>query len=503
MERIVYAEQMRSIDAYMINQMKIPGLLLMEQAATRMADIIMKTKEPCKVCVVCGVGNNGGDGLAIARILLIYGYDVQILMVGEKKNLTEDAKINFSLFEQLNNNVKWARNKEIICADIVVDALFGIGLSRDVEGIYADTINSINESGAIVFSADIPSGICADSGKVLNVAVAANMTVTFQYAKTGHFLYPGKEYIGKLHTVKIGIDNGFSHDNNTWLHTNCNNMLKKRNPNTNKGDYGKLLIISGSVGMAGAAVLCASSSIKTGTGLTCVASVGEVVDIVQQAVPEATCKILHAQDGKISAENVSYINSISKDYSAIAIGPGMCACEGTKAILTDLILNYEGCLIIDADAINVLENTGRLLLKKVGNIILTPHPKEFSRISGYSIEEILANPIKTAKEFSEKHGVTLLLKGATTIVCENGGDVHLLDVGTPGMAKGGSGDVLTGIISSLCAQQSHSYVDATVLGGIIAGNAGCLADEKYGDYSMSPQDTIKEISNVIKSVAYL
>ncbi len=513
MNIVLNSREMRSVDEYMIETMRIPGLLLMENAAMGVcARIERDFDNTSAVHVFCGTGNNGGDGLAVARILLIRGYDVYVAIIGEKDKMTDDARANYAMFENMDRRARFFEDAAPLSewsmprADVVVDALFGTGLARNVEGVHRAAIEHINSCSAFTLAVDIPSGINADTGAVMGAAVVADATVTFQYPKVGHFLFPGRGHAGELDIVKIGVDKGCAVPARAGLYAISSGdedlVLDKRPVDANKGNFGKAAIIAGSRGMAGAAVLCAQAAYRAGAGLVTVASVEEVVSIVQQSAPEATCKILSGEDGQLNRRSAFDAARMLKGKTALAIGPGIGSGAELSEAVFEIIKNHPITKVIDADAINALADNTDVLLETEGDVILTPHVKEFSRITDKSVEEILADPLGLARDFAKKYGVTLLLKGATTIVASGEGQAALVCAGSPGMAKGGSGDVLTGVITGLAAQGKSAF-ESAVMGAYFAASAGELATEKYGEYSMTPMDTIYFIGEVMKkSIAH-
>lgn len=504
MRTLLTSQQMKAVDRYMIERMKIPGLVLMENAAHGVYEAIRAEMEPCSVQVFCGTGNNGGDGFAVARILLANGYDVKVVVLGNPSDISGDAAENFAFFKETREFYTVITNREgleaLPEADVYVDAVFGTGLSRPLDGIYRIAAEFLNERDALVVSIDIPSGISAQTGAVLGTAVRADITVTFQYPKIGHFLYPGREHSGELQVVKIGIDDGCDIPLQAavcvYESDDPDMCLGQRPLDSNKGSYGRLLMIAGSYGMAGAAVLCARAASRAGAGLVTAAACGDVVDVLQHTVPEATCFELADENGVLAKEAADMILKLSQGKTAVAVGPGLGRGEAVEEVVSRIIAECDLPKVIDADGLNALAGHLEVLEEKKGEVILTPHPKEFSRLCGLSVGKILEDPVKAAVDFAAEYGVTLVLKGSTTIVADQFGNATLLCVGTPGMAKGGSGDVLTGVIGGLLAQGKDVY-EAAITGVYIAGMAGETAAEQEGEYSMTPMDTVRYIGKVI------
>jgi NAD(P)H-hydrate epimerase len=503
--------QMRRIDEYMIHTLKIPGVVLMENAALGVIGRILKEfpKERPRAFVFCGVGNNGGDGFAVARGLLARGFDARTVLLGDPALLKGDALVNYDILASIDGKVLAVHDEDKIDdalyddegIGIVVDAIFGTGLAREVSGLQLAAVRKINSMDAFCVSVDIPSGVSGDTGAVMGDAVHADATVTFQYAKAGHYLYPGKEYTGDLTITEIGLDEGCPVLDEAVIHAydsmTTELMMERRRADTNKGDYGRLMIIAGSVGMAGAAVLSTRAAIRTGTGLTTLGSVDYVVSVVQKTVPEATCKILSGEMDTLTRNAMYEADRYMKDKTALAVGPGITENGETQDLVEHMVATHDIVKIFDADALNVIARNTDILFEKTGSIVLTPHPKEFSRLTGHPVADILRDPIGAARNFVQKYDVVLVLKGSTSVIADSRGRITLIAAGSPGMAKGGSGDVLTGVIASLAAQGKDSY-DAAVLGVMIAGMAGEITAREMGEYSMTAGDTIERIGQAIK-----
>jgi NAD(P)H-hydrate epimerase len=490
----------------MIESMRIPGIVLMENAALGVARRVMERARPCVVHVYCGVGNNGGDGLAAARALLAHGYDAYALIVGDPLNLEGDAAQNYQMFLALRGraysftDMAGFYELKLPRPSVIVDALFGTGLAREVSGVYRGLIEHINAQEALRVSVDIPSGVSADTGQVMGAGVRADYTVTMQYPKPGHFIFPGRAHTGELDIVKIGVDEGCDVPRRSGVSAllagDADVWLPRRRPDAHKGDHGRLLLVAGSVGMAGAAVLAARAAARAGAGLVTLASTEEVVQVVQQSVPEATCRILTGEEGQLEKRSIFDIARIIKGKTALAIGPGLGTGEDILEIVTNVVTGYHITKVLDADALNVLANRPAALREHAGRLVLTPHPREFSRLAGLGVKEILADPVACARDFVVKYDVVLVLKGATTVVADRA-RLCLVCGGSPGMAKGGSGDVLTGVIGGFAAQGMSAY-ESALLGVYFTAMAGRRAADAKGEYSMTPADTLDHLGAVMR-----
>ena len=483
MQWVVTPQASREIDAYMIDTLGIPGLVLMEQAATAVAEAVLSLG--CRTAmVICGGGNNGGDGFAAARILRTRGVAVRVGAI--KRELPTDAAANLEFFARTDAVTYLdAENLDAFFAqdcDCIVDAIFGIGLSRAPEGIFRQMIEAINAKACPVVAVDMPSGVNGETGQVQGTAVRADVTVTFQYAKTGHFIFPGRAYTGQLTVAPIGIDAGAKLPE--LFHMNEFSMLPRR-VDGNKGTYGRIHIVAGSRGMSGAAVLSARAALAVGAGITAGYSCGYTVDVLQRTVPEALAVPLGT--GEDHLENPDFA-AVAASCTAFVLGPGI----GVHRELEGFIRQAAGSSVpkvLDADALNLISQMEDVAFG--ANTVLTPHPKEFSRLCGSSVVDILADPLQAALHFARERECVLLLKGATTIVTD-GRQAVFVTAGAPSMAKGGSGDVLAGAIGGLLAQGMPVF-DAACAGAYICGRAGEAACAHKGEYAPSAQDTIANI----------
>ncbi|MBE5759354.1 MAG: NAD(P)H-hydrate dehydratase [Clostridiales bacterium] len=490
-EKVMFPETSGKIDRYMMDEMHIPGIILMERAASGIAQEIMK-EFPAggKAAVFCGGGNNGGDGYAAARILLTHGFSVVCISLTERE-LPQDAEINRNFIRNYKDtyisltedNLEEVFEKVQDC-HLVIDAIFGTGLSREPAGIYLKAIERINGLGKKVFAVDIPSGVFGKTGQYSN-AVRAYKTITFQYRKPAHILYPGAEMCGEVVVCPIGLDG----DQEADMYYVDTLVMPKRKRNTHKGSYGSLALVVGSKGMAGAAVLSASASVAGGSGLTKVICPETALRIVQEQVTEATCVV----SGTYHLAEEDFPYALCETATALAAGPGLGQNEEIRNILLKL-LDQNHPKVFDADALNNLTAED---LRGKENLVITPHPKEFSRLFGISMREVLADPVSAAKTAAKEYGIVILLKGAASVITD-GNEVYLVGAGSPAMAKGGSGDVLTGLIGSLLAQGLKS-IEAAYSAAYFCGEAGSLAAKRKGEYSAKARDTIELLGHVMEN----
>ena len=507
------SSQMRKIDSDAVRIYGIPGVLLMENAAIKLCYHIVDVEKYKneKICIVCGKGNNGGDGFAAARHLALSGRSVIIYLIGAGKDLKGDALTNYIIDKNMGIEIYEVRSmdglnllkKDIKGSGIVVDGLLGTGIKGEVKGLYKDIIDIINENARFVVSIDIPSGVDADTGKVSGTAVLADRTVTFALPKIGLYTFPGADHAGRVYIEDISMPHELieRQNINTGILTesDISNVFLPRKRDSNKGTYGRALIIGGSENMMGAPVMSILSALRCGAGLVeaCVPS-----SIQQRVAPlavEAIVKGVKDEDGIICSNALDEILDSLKHASSYAIGPGLTASERLLDILSNVIEEADVPGVIDADGLNVLSLDKSILKESKSQIIITPHPGEMARLLKSSIKDIQSDRIGCAREFSSEFGAITVLKGANTVIASPNGEVFINTTGNPGMAKGGSGDILTGMIASLLAQGIEPY-EACKAGVFVHGRAGDIALQHRGEYGMKARDIIDSIPDAILSI---
>lgn len=476
---ILSTKEMKEVERVAIEDKGIPSLLLMENAAKGATEIILE-QNPKRVIIFAGKGNNGGDGLAIGRMLITNNINTKIVFIGEKEKATPDCLKNLEILENYNADIDYSSdNIEISQYDLVVDALIGTGLTRELNKQYIELVQLINKGNFIV-SVDCPTGVNSDTGKIYNVAVSANITVTFHLPKIGLLLYPGYSYIGKLIIKNIGapyIDN-----HNTFVLNKPYNLLPKRHKDSNKGTYGKVMFISGCDTMAGAAVINATSAYMTGCGLVNICSTPHVIDVIHNKLPEAI---------------TTYRERLDLNYgNVIAIGSGLGISLESKVLVEYTLKNTKVPVIADADALNIVSEKPRL---KNLTTVITPHLKEMSNLTGFTIEYIKNNLIDVAKDYAYKYNTVVVLKDSHSVIASPEGKICINITGTPAMSKGGSGDSLTGVIAGLMAQGLNAF-DASCLGAYINGKAGEIAENETSPYSVIARDISKSIPQAINDI---
>lgn len=483
MKYLVNGNQMKAIDNFSITEIGIPSMVLMEKAAMAVVKVMLAgIDRKNKILCICGAGNNGGDGIAVARILKQAGFQADVLFLGDLHRTTEEVKIQYKIAQSIG--VIFVNNFEIGAYAIMVDAIFGIGLSREVQDREKEVIKLINSSRATIYAVDIPSGISASDGSVLGVGVKAAHTITFGLLKTGIVLYPGCEYAGKIHVKDIGFPEEAVrrvHPDKFIFEREDLHRLPVRENYSNKGTFGKVLVIAGSKNMGGACFLSAKAAYRSGAGLVKVLTAEANRSIMQTLLPEALFAA-YDKEGDL-LKQVQWATTI-------VIGPGLGISEETRRILDFVLNNTNVPMVIDADAINML--AGRKDLPP--NIVLTPHLKEMSRFISRSIEDISSNLLEVAEQAAGEEYV-LVLKDARTIVAHKD-QVYINISGNNGMATGGCGDVLTGIIAAFLAQGMERF-EAAAMAVYVHGLSADAVAKKKGVYSLIASDIIEELPGVL------
>lgn len=500
--KIYTSKKNKQIDSYAINAMGIPGTELMYTAAQKIADAVRKNVQPLsKVCVVCGNGNNAGDGFAVAPILAGYGYDVNVLCCNDKE-FTPDAEY---YFEQLDGmpvcrytDDKYEALDLIYEADAVIDAIYGNGFRGSLDEDCSTIAEAINHSDAFVLAVDIPSGCVCNNGRVEGVAVKADVTVALSTMKPCYYLYPALEYCGKVELNDIGIPEdaylSVEHDAVEITQELCASWLKERPADSHKGTFGKLLLVCGSEDMPGAAKLALSGALRSGVGLIKLASLKSVCDKAAMKYDEP---IYASYD---DFEELSQdLESLCVDCNSAVVGCGIGKGIDSEKAVKNILEQTEVPLVIDADGINALKPNINILNGRTGGCVITPHPKELSNLIEMSVGEIQSDRIGCALQTAKYLNSVIVLKGAHTVIASPEGEVFINTTGNSGLAKGGSGDVLSGIIGSLLAQ-GYSPVNAAVLGVYIHGKAGDICAETMGEESMLPSDLPLYFSKVFKGL---
>ena len=501
MSVILDGEQAKEVDRISINELGMPSLVLMERASLGVAKAVAQdiSKEE-EILAVCGSGNNGGDGVATARILAQWGYHVTIFLLGREEKFTEEMTAQVSIARNLGMQI--VREADPAGYSVILDGMFGIGLGREVAGTYREWIEKINETGARVYAIDIPSGIHATTGKVLGAAIQADVTVTFGSGKLGLCLFPGRIYAGKVIVEDIGFPGEALNQMSTCYFTYGREDLAenfpKRIPQSNKGSYGKLLVIAGSESMGGAAFFAARAGYLMGAGLVKVITHENNRVMLQEKLPEALLGVYGDGDCYDLAKDLAWA-------TAVVIGPGLGQGEAGKHFMRQVIIGQGEMgkernlpILIDADGLNILagwpeyfDGEGRLLLPE--NFVVTPHLKEMSRLQKCSVEEIKKDLPGSARDHTA--GAVVVQKDAVTLVSD-GKQVYVNSSGNNALAKGGSGDVLSGIIGGLLARGVDEFL-AGCLGVYLHGLTAEEYVKRRSSSSMLATDILEMLPHVL------
>jgi NAD(P)H-hydrate epimerase len=571
--KVVTAEQMRELDRRAIVESGIPGVVLMENAGRAVVDVMAREYGPLpgkRVAVFCGAGNNGGDGFVIARYLHLAGAGVFVYLAGADDKLKDDARVHYDLLRKLGvdfldafvppqidlsdmpefqtgnegHNAKWERTFVLLAAgkiklcDLIVDALLGTGIKEAPRDPIASSIAAINRASCPVISVDVPSGLNSDTGATPGEVVRATHTVTFAYPKLGLFLTSGAECVGQLHVSDIGFDwDSVTADTSyrlfafpqrvtngpqvagcaqtpTRLGLNtAARLLQKRAPDANKGEYGHVAIIAGSAGMMGAPALVARAAQRSGAGLVTVLAAACAQPGIGAKLDEQMTLALPDQDGAVAEAAFDLIREFAEKATVLCIGPGLTTKPGAVALVQRILAEIHRPIVLDADGLNALAQRPDCLDKRPDDprapLVLTPHPGEAARLLGTSIPAVQSDRIGAVRELARRYRAVALLKGRYTLIAGRDGEVVINTSGNPGMATGGSGDVLTGVIGSLLAQgvapgkrsddpevYRNSTVrpdDAVALGVYIHGLAGDLAKAETGEAGLVAGDIVAHL----------
>ncbi len=509
--KLVTSATMRQIDREAIESRGIPSEQLMEQAGQGIAERILANLLPSagsgSVAVFCGKGNNGGDGYVIARHLYRAGVTVTVYFIGPLKKLSTDAKLNFDRAAGMGLELREITSMEdvpdMIEDDVLVDAIFGTGFSGAPHGLAAEIIDYIAEQDCLIASVDLPSGINADDGQFEGSVVPADYTYSLALPKFGLYLSPGRELAGDVEVVPIGIPDDVvpAFDLTVDLITEdyVSDTLPVRKADGHKGDFGRVLLVAGSTGMTGAAALAAESSLRSGCGLAKLACPRTTQPVLAQKLTEVMTHPLPdvAKKGALALRSLGEVRRLMEEYDALVLGPGIGQHHETSELIRRLIGGLQKPAIVDADGLNALAGHTEVLRGCAAPLVLTPHPGEFKRLAGVDAPEDIHERAQLVRKFAAEHDVVLVLKGSPTLVAGPDGDCWLNPTGNDGMATGGSGDVLSGIIGSFLAQDMRP-VDAAVCGVYVHGLAGDLAAEMLTPRAMIAGDMIEYLPQVFE-----
>ncbi|HVS00082.1 MAG TPA: NAD(P)H-hydrate dehydratase [Thermoanaerobaculia bacterium] len=519
--RILSAEAMRAVDRHAIEELGVPGMVLMENAALGVVEAIGEVYgEARSAAVFCGPGNNGGDGLAVARLLTVRGYDVRIFLVrpaDKPAGLTGDAGTQLAIVRKLDLPLQEVGPGDDLApvlaaardSDVIVDALFGTGLGRPLEGVFAALVEGLNGLPVPRVAVDLPSGLNGSRSDVFGPHVRAHLTVTFAAPKVAHVFPPASEAVGELVVTDLGVPQDLVDDAaepGGALHLLVGEelaaLVPPREPGTHKGDYGHALIVAGSPGKSGAAILAARAAIRAGAGLVTAAVPAPILDVVDLGSIESMSLALPAgpvaDGGQLTEEAAARVLAAAEGKDALAVGPGL----GTDAApaIRRIAAECPLPLVLDADGLNAFAGRAAELAGRPGPTVLTPHPGELGRLLGISTAEVQADRIAAARRAAAETGAVTVLKGSLTLIAEPDGTVWVNPTGNPGMASGGTGDVLTGMIAGLLAQ-GLGPLDAARLGVYLHGLAGDLAAARLGEPSLAAGDLLDSLPAAFRRLA--
>jgi ADP-dependent NAD(P)H-hydrate dehydratase / NAD(P)H-hydrate epimerase len=506
--KIVTAEEMRVIDHMTSESFGVPSLTLMENAGGAVADFVLRYSGLVeKVAVFCGKGNNGGDGFVAARKLQEHGKKVQVILLADPAELRGDAAVMFgklpspSIVVRTSEELKSAMLQSTLSADVYVDAILGTGFKPPVTGLYADAIALINASKALVLAVDIPSGADADAtDRQTETCARADAIVTFTAPRPAHVyseLTQGPTCIASIGSPEAAIVSN--------LHLNLSigrdfaDLVAPRPAESNKGSYGHVLVIGGSLGKAGAAAMAGISALRVGAGLSTVATPKSVLPTVAGFYPELmTVPLPETEAGTIATAAGQRIQEILKGITVLAIGPGISRDPQTAALVRSLVANHNVPMVIDADGLNAFQGQTNKLNGRDRTIVITPHPGEMARLVGCSIVDVQEDRLGVARRFAAEHQLIVVLKGHRTLVVQPDGEAWVNVTGNPGMATGGTGDILTGMVAGMIAQHPANPRLATAAAVYLHGVAGDSIREIVGEYPMVATDLLRGVMDAFR-----
>jgi hydroxyethylthiazole kinase-like uncharacterized protein yjeF len=512
--KVVTAEQMQELDRKSIEVYRIPGIVLMENAGRGAVEVITNHFPEIQkktIAIIAGKGNNGGDGFVMARYLLNLGISVKVFLLTDPKSLRGDAEINFNIFHHMKGEIIPVPSskdyqkvkKSLENFDLLIDGIFGTGLDAEVRGYYREVIDHLNTLQKPIVAIDVPSGLDADTGKPLGTAVRASLTITFGLPKVGHLVSPGIDYVGSLKIVDIGIPRRLVEEEKIQTHLLEQEPLQKwlsvpRRANTHKGDYGHLLVIAGSIGKTGAAAMACEAALRMGAGLVTLAIPKSLNSIMEVKLTEVMTEPLpETPKQTLSLRAFNTILRLCENKKAVVIGPGIGTYKETQSLILKLIKALDLPIILDADGLTSLATQPKSLLAAKRPLILTPHPGEMARLIQSTVKEVQEDRIGVSKNFSQSHRIYLVLKGHRTLIATPKGEVFINPTGNPGMASGGTGDVLTGMIGGLICQ-GFDILPSLQMSVYLHGWAGDEVARELGEKSLIATDIIKKLPALLQ-----
>lgn len=514
--KLVTAAQMQKMDQKTIAEFGLPGRVLMENAGRGAVRAFLEyfpnALNGKSVGVMAGPGNNGGDGFVMARYLSQMGIKLTVFLLADKERLQGDAKANFGLLDKLDIKVveipdPAAFERQIILLhhqEIWIDAIFGTGLNSDVKGYFKQVIQFLNQQRQPVFSVDIPSGLNSDNGQPCGICIKAQATATFGFAKTGHILLPGAKYSGQLNIIDIGIPSLVIRAVNSPQHlltgANIRDLIKKRSPDAHKGNTGHLLVVAGSTGKTGAAAMTAMSALRVGAGLVSLGVAKALNPVLESMVTEAmTCPLGQTSCGQLDYQAFDEIKILLDAKKCLAIGPGIGQSKDLARLICELLAFSSVPVVVDADGLNNLAENPKILKDLTIPVVLTPHPGEMARLCGKTVAAIQKDRIAAARNFATEFQVVLVLKGASTVIGLPDGHIFINATGNSGMASGGMGDVLTGMIAGLITQ-GYAVDQASLMGVYLHGKAADYLYKSKGPCGFLATEVMNFIPETIRDL---
>jgi NAD(P)H-hydrate epimerase len=514
MMKVATAEQMQELDRKAIEIYRIPGIVLMENAGRGAAEVIYNAfpdLQKKRIAIVAGKGNNGGDGFVIGRHLLNKGIPIKVFLLTESKSLRGDAETNYQIFSRMKGEVISIPSskdyqkvkKDLEKFDLLIDGIFGTGLDAEVRGYYREVIDHLNTLKKPIVAIDIPSGLAANTGKPLGTAIRASLTITFGLPKVGHLISPGIDYVGEVKVIDIGIPKSLVDEEKIQTHLLEEEEIRKwlsvpRRLDTHKGDYGHLLVIAGSVGKTGAAAMACEAALRMGAGLVTLAIPKSLNAIMEMKLTEVMTEPLpETPKQTLSLRAFNSLLRLCEKKRAVIIGPGIGTFKETQSLILKLIKTLDIPIILDADGLTALSTQPKTLPAANRSLILTPHPGEMARLINSTAKEVQEDRIGVSRKFSQSNHVHLVLKGFRTLIATPKGEVFINPTGNPGMASGGTGDVLTGMIGGLICQ-GFDILTSLQISVYLHGLAGDNVAQEMGEKSLVATDIIERIPALLQ-----
>lgn len=505
MRYAVSALEMAELERQTAQDLGLSTRILMELAGSAVAHAAARRCEgnSGRIVVACGPGNNGGDGFVAARTLANRGFTVEVYVFAERTRLKGDAKNAFTGLEKLGGvAVRFVEDARALYdfaagvrgAALLIDALLGTGAKGDLRGVIADAIDVVNESGVPVLAVDVPSGVDADTGVVASRAVQARATVTFAFGKRGHYLHPGAQHAGTVEVADIGVPNAFAERlgivSRVITHADGPTLIRKRQSSAHKGNFGRVVTVAGAAHTPGAALLAIGGALRAGAGLVTWATDEHTLRHAHALTPETMLRVR----GDAAAD--AWVSSILENASSLVVGPGLGTDADATALVNGLLAASPVPICLDADGLNILASSPTVWERIKAPLVLTPHPKEMARLVGVSVDDVQRDRVAMALQLSVARQCTVVLKGAGTVIADSDGAVTIVAAGNPGMAVGGSGDVLAGIIGALLAN-GMAPSEAAQAGVLLHACAGDTAAERHGQAGLRPSDLIDAMGEVL------